>query len=222
MEYIFCAIIGYIIGMINPTFLIGKFERIDVRKKGLRNASCCNAFILFGKVGGCICALFDFAKGYLSVMLIEAVFPLAQYALPVTAVFCILGHIFPFYTDFIGGKGLSCLNGIILYFDWRVFLIAFAIELIVALTAKYACLVTLTASFAFPFVYGIINKDLIGALIFAFASIIIFLIHLENLRNMRRGIGITFSSLWNPQNEAANAKINPSERETEIKSAEDK
>ena len=71
MEYISCALIGYIIGMIAPAYFMGKFKGIDVRKKGLCDTSASNSLILFGRLGGISCALLDFAKGFLAILLIS-------------------------------------------------------------------------------------------------------------------------------------------------------
>ena len=62
MEYIHCAVMGYLIGTINPSYIIAKIKGFDIRKKGSGNAGASNALILFGKIMGVICALLDIAK----------------------------------------------------------------------------------------------------------------------------------------------------------------
>ena len=59
MKYIFCILIGYLIGAINPSYFIAKLRGFDIREKGSKNAGASNALILFGKVLGVGCALFD-------------------------------------------------------------------------------------------------------------------------------------------------------------------
>lgn len=56
MKYLFCIIIGYLIGTVNPSYIIGKVRGIDIRQKGSKNAGASNAVILFGKVLGVACA----------------------------------------------------------------------------------------------------------------------------------------------------------------------
>ena len=165
MKYVLCILIGYLIGAINPSYIIGKIRGIDIRQKGSKNAGASNALILFGKVLGIGCALFDIAKATFAIWLCGKLFPELTYSFAVTGVACILGHVFPFYMDFKGGKGLACLGGMILAFDCRVFLIMLAAEIIVAIVTDYICFVPLTASAVFPIVYGIMRQDARGTLI---------------------------------------------------------
>ena len=97
---------GYLIGTINPSYIIAKLCGFDIREKGSKNAGASNALILFGKITGIGCALFDIAKATLIVWLCETLFPELAYSFAVTGVACILGHVFPFYMKFKGGKGL--------------------------------------------------------------------------------------------------------------------
>lgn len=189
---IYCAIMGYIFGIINPSFLLGKLKGGDLRKTGLKNASALNAFYVFGKPYGVFCALFDVAKAYLSLFIAASVFPEAQYVVPITAVFCIIGHIYPFPTDFIGGKGLSCLYGVILYIDWRIFIAAAAVGLAIVILTDYIAFAPLSLSLLFPIAYGFIHSDLIGALILFAAAPIILIEHIKNLRAIREGSEMGF------------------------------
>ena len=78
----------------------------------------------------------------------------------VTAVSCILGHIFPFYMKFRGGKGLACLGGAILAYNWRLFTVMLVAELLLALLTNYICFVPITASIAFPLIYRHLEHDI--------------------------------------------------------------
>ena len=163
MDFLYCILIGYFIGTVNPSYIIAKIHGFDIREKGSRNAGASNAVILLGKTIGILCALFDIAKTFFAIWLSQKLMPDFALAFSVTAVACSLGHIFPFYMKFKGGKGLACLGGMILAFDWRVFLIMLAIEIVVVLVSDYLCIVPLTASVVFPIVYGIMEKNLWGA-----------------------------------------------------------
>ena len=74
MEYVYCTLIGYLIGCFNPSFLLGRIKGVDIKKKGSGNAGASNALILFGKLSGIICALLDILKAYLAIKLTEALF----------------------------------------------------------------------------------------------------------------------------------------------------
>lgn len=199
MKYLLCILIGYLIGTINPSYIIAKIRGFDIREKGSKNAGASNALILFGKVLGIGCALFDIAKATFAIWLCGKLFPELTYSFAVTGVACILGHIFPFYMKFKGGKGLACLGGMILAFDWRVFLIMLACEIVVAIVTNYICFVPLSASVVFPIVYGMMHHDWWGALILCLVIPVMFFKHKENLVRIKNGTEMPFSFLWNKE-----------------------
>lgn len=206
MEYIHCAVMGYLIGTINPSYIIAKIKGFDIRKKGSGNAGASNALILFGKIMGVICALLDIAKAYLAILLMTSIYSDSKYALAITAVGCVVGHIFPFYMGFKGGKGLACLGGMILFFDWRVFLIMLTLAVILALVTDYICFVPLAASAAFPFVYGGMAKNIGGAAILLIITAVIAIKHIENLRRIANGTEMHLSYIWKPEKEMERMK----------------
>jgi glycerol-3-phosphate acyltransferase PlsY len=214
MKYLFCIISGYLVGMINPSYILGKRHGVDVRREGSGNAGASNALILFGKVRGFLCAVFDIAKAVLVVRFTSGIFPGLAYAFPVTAAACILGHIFPFYLKFKGGKGLACLGGVILAFDWRVFLVLLAVEAVIAFSTQYICFVPMTASVVFSAVYGVMRQDLIGALIMLGVALVICWKHKENVKRIRQGIELRLRYLWNRNGEVARLKANLNDEQT--------
>ncbi len=216
MTFVYCILLGYLIGSVNPAYLLARLRGFDIRKKGSGNAGASNALILFGKLWGILCALLDIAKAYLAILLTEVLFPDFAHALSVTAVACVLGHIFPFYMRFRGGKGLACLGGIILYFDWRVALLMLALEIGLALLVDYICIVPTTASVAFPIVYAAMTRDLWGALILAVLPAVLLVKHLENFRRIRQGTEMHLSYLWRPEREMERIKENLDDPEETI------
>lgn len=196
MRYLICILIGYFIGAINPSYIIAKVRGFDIRERGSKNAGASNALILFGKALGVTCALLDIAKAAFAIWLCGKLFPELTYSFAVTGVSCILGHIFPFYMKFKGGKGLACLGGMILAFDWRVFLLMLACEIVVALATNYICFVPLTASVIFPIVYGIMRRELFGALIICLIIPVMIFKHRENLKRIKNGTEMRLSFLW--------------------------
>ncbi len=196
MEYIYCTLIGYFIGSFNPSYLLGRSKGIDIKKKGSGNAGASNAVILFGKVSGVICALLDIFKAFLAIKLAEMLFPDFTLTFVLTGSSCILGHIFPFYMKFRGGKGLACLGGMILAYDWFIFIILLTSELVMVLIVDYICFVPMSASLVFAAIYGIMTKDIVGTVILLLVSLIIICKHFENLRRIKNGTEARFSFLW--------------------------
>lgn len=207
MAYFLSAVMGYLVGTVNPAFILAKLHGFDIREKGSRNAGASNALLLFGKARGVLCAVFDIAKAAFIIWLTGIIFnPINTFA--VTATACVLGHIFPFYMRFKGGKGLACIGGMILAYDIRVFAIMLAAELVIVLTTKYICFVPITASVAFPVVYGVMERDLYGALLLILVAVVVFCKHLINLKRIRVGREARISYLWSRDKETARLKEN--------------
>lgn len=192
---------GYIVGTVNPSYIIAKIKGFDIREKGSGNAGASNALIIFGKITGIFCALFDIAKAAVVILLAEALFPDMSYTFAVTGVACVIGHIFPFYMKFKGGKGLACLGGMVLAFNPLVFLIMLVCAAAVALITNYICFVPITASVAFPIIYGIIRRDAVGALILCILIPVILLKHMKNFSRIKNGTELRLSFLWNKEKE---------------------
>jgi len=211
MKYLYCILIGYFVGAINPSYIIAKLRGFDIREKGSKNAGASNALIMFGKVIGVFCALFDIAKAAVAVWICGKLFPGIAYSYAVTGVSCVLGHMFPFYMKFRGGKGLACLGGMIFAFDWRVFLIMLAGAIAVALITKYICFVPVTASAVFPVVYGIMRTDLFGALILCVVFPVMLYKHRENFVRIKNGTELRLSFLWNKEKELKRMNISKEE-----------
>lgn len=217
MKILFCILIGYFIGCINPAYILGKIMGKDVKKNGSGNAGASNALILFGKFVGVFCALFDIFKAYGAIRLSVHLFPEFDYAFAVTAVSAILGHIFPFYIKFRGGKGLASFGGMVLAFDPIVFLIMFSGAIVLVLLANYICFVPMVASVVFPILYGIMRRDLIGALILCIPTVVIFVKHRENIKRIANGTEFRISYLWNKNRELERVNIDMDrENEKEI------
>lgn len=216
MRFLLCAALGYFTGAVNPAYLLGRRNGVDIRQKGSGNAGASNALILFGKAKGALCALLDIFKAYLAIRIARSLFPKYALAFAVTAAACILGHIFPFYMGFKGGKGLACLGGTILAFDGWVFLVMLGVELLIVLVTDYLCFVPITASFLFSAVYGFRSHDLWGALILLIPAAVILCRHLENLKRITEGTEMHFSFLWKPREEMERIQSNIDESQEAI------
>ena len=121
MKYLLCVLISYLIGTVNPAYLFGKRKGVDIKNEGSKNAGASNAVILLGKAIGIICALLDIGKACFAIHFCRRLFPTLANVFAISGTACILGHIFPFYMKFKGGKGLACLGGVVLMYDsWLI------------------------------------------------------------------------------------------------------
>lgn len=201
MSYVLCILLSYLIGTINPAYIFSKIRGFDIRQKGSGNAGASNVLIVLGKAWGVLCAVLDIAKAMLAIHFCHMLFPSLAYGFSVSGVFCVIGHIFPFYMKFKGGKGLACIGGMILRYDPLVFLAMLLLEGVLVLVTNYICFVPMTAVILFPVIYGVMEKDLIGALILCVLIPVVFYKHKENLKRIKNGTELRFSYLWNKEKE---------------------
>lgn len=121
MERIICIIIGYVFGMFQTAFIYGKLHGIDIREHGSGNAGTTNTLRVLGTKAGLIVLAGDIIKCILAIVLCSVLFdkthPNEIYLLKLyAAAGAILGHNFPFYLQFKGGKGIAATAGLILAF----------------------------------------------------------------------------------------------------------
>ena len=119
MVRIICLLIGYAFGLFQTSYIYGRTKGIDIREHGSGNAGTTNALRTLGKKAGAITLAGDCIKCILA----EILKLLTVYAAAGT----ILGHNFPLYLGFRGGKGIAATAGLIISFDWRITLVCAAL-----------------------------------------------------------------------------------------------
>ena len=144
-ERLVCIAIGYVCGLFQTSYIYGKAHGIDIRDYGSGNAGTTNALRTLGRKAGAITFLGDCFKCVVAVLIVWVIFGKTQgenfkllglYAAAGT----ILGHNFPFYLKFRGGKGIAATAGLLFSFDWRLMLVALAVFLLVFFTTHYVSL----------------------------------------------------------------------------------
>lgn len=121
MERLFCIVIGYVFGLFQTAFIYGKMHGIDIRQHGSGNAGTTNTLRVLGTKAGLIVFAGDVLKCVLAIVVCGAIFgkshPDEIYLLKLyAATGAILGHNFPFYLNFKGGKGIAATAGLIVAF----------------------------------------------------------------------------------------------------------
>ena len=202
---VFSITAGYLIGCINLSYLMGRLKGFDIREHGSGNAGASNVIITMGKKAGAFVALFDIFKAYFAIRVTTLVFQDIFLIGAITGVAVIMGHIFPFYMGFKGGKGFASLGGSILALDYRLFFVLLIITIFIVFVSNYVCFGPTSVSVIFPIVYGYMNRDRGGwyaMLIFFLATVTICYRHRENFKRIRTGDELKFSFLWNRKAEA--------------------
>ena len=198
-------LIGYALGCLSPSFLIGKLHGIDVRVAGSGNAGASNTVIMVGKMAGLTVALLDILKAATAWWLCQGLFPGLEVAGPIGGTAAILGHmhIYPVTLHFHGGKGLACIGGVVLAYSPRTLLFLLGVALLIGVLTRYVAVVTVSMSVIWPLYYGLVTSLWLGAAILAVPALPIFCKHVENFRRMRSGEELRLSFLWNRDAELA-------------------
>ena len=181
------VIIGYLIGNMNTAYLLGRRSGIDVRRSGSGNAGASNAFILMGKAAFAVTALADIAKAWLSWKLARLLFPALTLSGELASSACVLGHMFPVFLHFRGGKGLACLGGLILAFSPKVFCIMLTVFLIAAAVSGYIAVSTVAVAVCWPGAYMLFGGYPAGTLMFCALAVPVVFRHRENFSRIRAG-----------------------------------
>ena len=201
MNAVCCAVMGYLIGTVNPSFLFSKLKGFDIRVRGSGNAGATNAMLTMGKSVGALCMIMDIIKAFLAYRLGKRLYPLIQYAGILAGAFCILGHIFPIWMGFRGGKGLACIGGMILAHDWKIFCVMLAFEVVLVLVVNYICVMAVSASAIFTAVYYFSTHEIIGTVMMVIVTAVVFFKHIENFRRAAQGTEFHVSYLWDKERE---------------------
>lgn len=187
MEIILCLLLGYVLGCLNPAALMGKLKSIDLRQVGTRNLGASNVLLCIGKASGFIVMALDIAKGYFSVKLAKALFPLLSVAGLIAGIGAILGHVFPFYLQFRGGKGLAAYAGLVLAYDPWIFLILLIICVAAVLIANYSYAMPITGGFLFPVFAWLRSRSLVVLVLSAISGALIVVKHWSNIARAHSG-----------------------------------
>ena len=187
------GIVAYLIGSISFSVWIGRtFYGVDVREKGSRNAGATNTIRVLGIKVGIIVLLLDATKAWASVQMapvfangILVGHPLINYRIILGAL-AVLGHVFPLYTGFRGGKGVASLVGVIIALYPYAFLMILAWFLLVFIITRYVSLASVTSAVLFPFLVVFVFHEQSPSLIIMAIIIAIFVpfTHKKNIKRL--------------------------------------
>lgn len=149
MERLICLVIGYICGLFQTSYFIGKWKKTDIREHGSGNAGTTNALRTFGKKAAAVTLMLDAVKAIVAVLVVRAIFKNSHAdILPLLSIYAglgaVLGHNFPFYMGFRGGKGFAASVGFAIAFDYPIFLVGCVVFVVIVAVTRYVSLGTLT------------------------------------------------------------------------------
>lgn len=196
MTYIAAAIAGviaYLLGSINSSILVGRLFGVkDIRQHGSGNAGATNTLRTIGKKAAALVFVGDVLKGVIAVLIAKLIAFLLHtdmdIAVLAAALLAVLGHNYPLYFGFKGGKGIATSAAVILMIDPLIGICVFIFALLVMLITRYVSVGSIAAAVAFPVAVAIWHHDNIPYLIFAVAlGLLAILRHKENIKRLIKG-----------------------------------
>lgn len=205
-QKIICIVIGYVFGLFQTGFIIGKMHHIDIRDYGSGNSGTTNAMRTLGKKFGFITYFGDALKAVFAILLTYFMFrEMCQDSMMVIALYTglgvILGHNFPFYMHFKGGKGIAASSGVIFalgIYDWKFVVMGFFTFFIALYLTKYvsfSSLCMMTGFFVEMIIWGQLgmvhhlnSNEKIEAYILVFIiTLLSFIRHKDNIKRLANG-----------------------------------
>ena len=202
LAYIIMAVIAYLIGSVNFSVIISKkMAGFDVREKGSGNAGSTNVLRTVGKKAAIITLVCDILKGVLSVLIALLVGAIAgesansAIVVEIAALAVVIGHTFPVFFGFRGGKGVATSLGVILIVNWKIGLICLVFALALMALTRMVSLGSISASVLFAVLTMFIRDSYIGGIDFDFSFIIFGILlaalvifnHRSNLKRIING-----------------------------------
>jgi acyl phosphate:glycerol-3-phosphate acyltransferase len=197
-EIILFILLAYLTGAFPSAVWVGKtFCKIDVREFGSGNAGATNTFRVLGKKAGIPVLLMDIFKGWLAVNYLSFLSEVPstienQFEIQLTfGIAAVIGHLFPVYTGFRGGKGIATLLGLLVGLNPTAAITSIIVFVVVFLISKYVSLGSILASVAFPVVvFFILDQEDVNSsleLFSVFVPILTLITHQKNIERLLRG-----------------------------------
>lgn len=194
------AVASYLLGSLNfGVILSNHFAKDDVRNHGSGNAGTTNMLRSYGKKLAIVTIIGDMAKvavailialGILQIMGIKEILEndfgdnYVVYVKSLAGFFCVLGHIFPCYFKFKGGKGVATSGGMVFAIDWRIGLILLVLLIVIVAVTKYVSLGSIGIAVLYPVFIFLFYKSIVLTVIAVVFTLIVVIAHRENIKKL--------------------------------------
>ena len=187
IHYLIYALAGYLVGSVSTAIITCKLMGLeDPRSVGSNNPGATNVLRHGGKKAAIITLIGDMLKGLVPVIAVTMVEPAAG-AIALTGLGAFLGHVFPVYYGFKGGKGVATYYGVLLGFSWVAGIAALLIWLLTAFVSKISSLSALVSALSAPFVLWYSSHSPELTVILGLMTALLFWRHRSNIRNIIEG-----------------------------------
>ena len=195
MRYVIAVCIGYLLGCSNMALYLARRKNVDLKSGGSGNLGASNATAMLGWVSGALVAIHDIGKSALAVYLAMKLFPQLEYVGAMAGIASVLGHVFPFYLKFRGGKGFASYLGMTLALNWKLALVIFAVGILITVISDYIVLATTATVLTVPAYLGWSGGSLQLGIILAIGSAVIIYKHRMNYVRICNGTEIGLRSV---------------------------
>ena len=187
MNQILTLLISYFVGTISGSYIIGNlFLNKDIRKYGSGNAGTTNAMRVLGKKAGVLTFLIDFLKGALVTLIIRRIF--GDEFVPLAILGAVIGHDFPFYMKFKGGKGVATTLGALAIFNFPLTLICYVVWVLGTVLTKMVSVGSILFFVSIIIVYSFMsNLAMSNILIIDIIALIGIIRHKDNIKRIIAG-----------------------------------
>lgn len=183
LGYAIIAVLSYLIGSLNGALMASRWIlNDDIRKHGSGNAGSTNVLRTYGIKWTVPVAIWDIAKGALAVFI--GYYLLEDFGKLLAGLFVILGHVFPLYFKFKGGKGVITACAVLFMFDWRVAAIALGCFFIIVITTRYISLGSIVAVSTLPFLMPLFGRGMDFIIVSAMIAALIIILHRANIQRL--------------------------------------
>ena len=197
--YLYAAIVGYFIGSFPTAYIAGRLSGIDIRKVGSGNVGATNVARILGKRTGYLVFFVDLAKGFAGVKSAEALAystflnpRSVDFCAVLGATFAVIGHSYPIWLRFKGGKGVATSIGAVFTLNWIPALVVGVLWLVIFQTTRYVSLASIAAAICLPITIAVmffleqIPTPLLLYFSLCLAAIVVFR-HRSNISRLLRG-----------------------------------
>ena len=187
------TVAAYLLGSVPSGFIFAARAGVDVRRAGSGNIGATNVTRVLGKGLGLLTLIADVAKGLVPVLLAQSL-DVADWAIAVIAAAAFLGHLYPVFLKFQGGKGVATAFGSLLAIAWPATLVLIVVFAVVVVSSRRVSLASITAATAAPFVLWALFYPPAFIGLGVFLATMIILRHRANIRRLIAGIEPRFGA----------------------------
>ena len=215
-QLIVIALLAYLLGSVNLSIILSKLMgKGDIREQGSGNAGTTNTLRVLGKLPAVAVLIWDVLKGVLAVLIAKWIITLGDaqipenglfigrdYAMSLAAIFSILGHNFPIYFGFRGGKGIATSLGVLIAVEWQIAMACTIFAVVLILLTRMVSVGSIAVAILYPILVFCVGNQFANRWVYlALALIMAASVLIRHRSNMKRIMNGTENKLWKTKDE---------------------